>query len=96
MLSLATSGPRSALLLLAGGVLPRGRRGELTRPIRFIVPFPPGGGTDIYARIIGPKLADALRQQVVVDNRAGAAGAVGRRRSRPRRLPTATRSGSGR
>jgi tripartite-type tricarboxylate transporter receptor subunit TctC len=48
-----------------------------TRPIRFIVPFPPGGGTDIYARIIGPKLAEALRQQVVVDNRAGAAGALG-------------------
>ena len=47
------------------------------RPIRFIVPFPPGGGTDIYARIIGPKLAEALRQQVVVDNRAGAAGALG-------------------
>ena len=48
-----------------------------SRPIRFIVPFPPGGGTDIYARIIGPKLAEGLRQQVVVDNRAGAAGALG-------------------
>jgi len=48
-----------------------------SRPIRFIVPFPPGGGTDIYARIIGPKLAEGLRQQVVVDNRPGAAGALG-------------------
>ena len=34
------------------------------RPLRFIVPFPPGGSTDIYARIIGPKLSEALRQQV--------------------------------
>src|SRR5262249_40609348 len=47
------------------------------RPIRFVVPFPPGGGTDIYARIIGPKLAEVLRQQVVIDNRPGAAGALG-------------------
>jgi tripartite-type tricarboxylate transporter receptor subunit TctC len=48
-----------------------------SRPIRFIVPFPPGGSTDTYARIVAPKLADALRQQVVIDNRAGAGGAVG-------------------
>src|SRR3954466_4951888 len=48
-----------------------------SRPLRFIVPFPPGGSTDIYARIIGPRLADALKQQVVVDNRAGAGGALG-------------------
>ncbi len=48
-----------------------------SRPLRFIVPFPPGGSTDIYARIIGPRLADALRQQVVIDNRPGAGGALG-------------------
>jgi tripartite-type tricarboxylate transporter receptor subunit TctC len=48
-----------------------------SRPIRFIVPFPPGGSTDIYARILGPRLADALRQQVVIDNRPGAGGALG-------------------
>jgi tripartite-type tricarboxylate transporter receptor subunit TctC len=48
-----------------------------TRPIRFIVPFPPGGSTDTYARIIGTKLSEALGQQFVLDNRAGAAGALG-------------------
>ena len=48
-----------------------------TRPIRFVVPFPPGGSTDTYARIIGGKLGEALGQPVVFDNRAGAGGALG-------------------
>ena len=65
------------LFPLAGVAAPAAADSYPTRPIRFIVPFPPGGGTDIYARIIGPKLAEALRQQVVVDNRPGAAGALG-------------------
>jgi tripartite-type tricarboxylate transporter receptor subunit TctC len=47
------------------------------RPIRLIVPFPPGGSTDTYARILGPRLADAVGQQVVIDNRSGAGGALG-------------------
>ena len=48
-----------------------------SRPIRFIVPFPPGGSTDIYSRILGPRLAESLKQQVVIDNRAGAGGSLG-------------------
>ena len=47
------------------------------RPIRLIVPFPPGGSTDTYSRIISIKLSEALGQQLVLDNRAGAAGALG-------------------
>ncbi len=47
------------------------------RPVRLIVPWPPGGGVDIAARTIGPKLAEHLGQSVVVDNRGGAAGMIG-------------------
>jgi len=48
-----------------------------TRPIRFVVPYPPGGGTDIIARIVQPKLSEALGQPIVIENRGGAGGAVG-------------------
>ncbi|MCX7139309.1 MAG: tripartite tricarboxylate transporter substrate-binding protein, partial [Proteobacteria bacterium] len=48
-----------------------------SRPIRFVVPFPPGAATDALARIIGQKLAESVGQPVVVDNRAGAGGTLG-------------------
>jgi tripartite-type tricarboxylate transporter receptor subunit TctC len=48
-----------------------------TKPIRLIVPFPPGGGVDFIGRIVGQKLAERLGQQVQIDNRAGANGIVG-------------------
>jgi tripartite-type tricarboxylate transporter receptor subunit TctC len=48
-----------------------------TRPLRLIVPWVAGGGTDIVARILAPKMIDALGQQVVIDNRPGANGVIG-------------------
>src|SRR5215210_8741037 len=48
-----------------------------SRPVRMIVPFAPGGASDLVGRIIQPALAEQLGQQVVVDNRGGAAGNIG-------------------
>ena len=48
-----------------------------THPVKLIVPYPPGGNTDIVARVFSQKLAERLGQPVVIDNRGGAAGAVG-------------------
>lgn len=48
-----------------------------TRPVRMIVPAPPGGTTDLLGRLVAERLAEALTQQVVVDNRGGAGGIVG-------------------
>src|ERR1700730_3403911 len=54
-----------------------------TRPITLIVPYPPGGGVDAMARIVGEKLSAALGQQVVVDNRGGGGGNIGTRTVAP-------------
>ena len=48
-----------------------------TKPIKLIIPYPPGGATDVIGRIVALKLSEALGQQLVVDNRGGAAGSIG-------------------
>jgi tripartite-type tricarboxylate transporter receptor subunit TctC len=48
-----------------------------SKPVRLIVPWPPGGGADVITRLLSPKLSEALGQQVIVDNRGGAAGNIG-------------------
>ncbi len=59
----------------SGAALAQG--GYPDKPIRFIVPYPPGGGTDIVSRLITTKLSDRLGVQIIVDNRGGAGGTIG-------------------
>ena len=63
-----------ALLLCPSPVLAQAYPGK---PVRIVVPYSAGGGTDIVARAVGQKLADAWGQPVIVDNRAGASGMIG-------------------
>jgi len=80
---MTTHAPRIMVALLAAvfsaGVLAQGAKGSgqayPTKPIRFVVPFTPGGPTDIQGRMLGEKLGQRVGQQVVVDNRGGAGGA---------------------
>ena len=48
-----------------------------TRPLRIVIPWPPGQATDLMARIVAQKLSDQLGQQVIADNRPGAGGMIG-------------------
>lgn len=71
---------RSALvsaLLLAAVATPLHAQNYPTRAVRMIVPFAPGGNTDIIARVYAPKMAEALGQQVIIDNRGGAGSTIG-------------------
>lgn len=68
---------RRALLvaLLAAGVAQA--QGYPAKTIRWIVPWPPGGGADVLSRMLSPHLSEAVKQQIVIDNRGGAAGNIG-------------------
>jgi len=68
-----------AALLVICAVLPSLAHAQSypNKTIRMIVPFPAGGATDIVARLVAQKLGDAVGQQVIVDNRGGAAGTIG-------------------
>ena len=69
----------AALALIEAGLAPGafGASAYPDRPIRLVVPSTPGGGTDLSMRVVAPKLAELLEQQVVIDNRGGAAGNIG-------------------
>ena len=73
--------PRALHLLLALSVLAFAnisfaQQAYPTKPIRLIVGFAPGGGTDIVARAIAPKMGEILGQSVIVENKSGAAGTI--------------------
>jgi tripartite-type tricarboxylate transporter receptor subunit TctC len=66
------------LLTVLGHVLPAiAAESYPARPVRFLVPSPPGGSPDILARIVATRLSERVKQQVIVDNRAGASGMIG-------------------
>jgi tripartite-type tricarboxylate transporter receptor subunit TctC len=77
MLHLVTGGLLMALITLTGTLPALAQEAYPTRPIRLIVPFAPGGPSDIVARILAPKMTATLGQPIVVENRAGAGGVTG-------------------
>jgi tripartite-type tricarboxylate transporter receptor subunit TctC len=74
---------RTAIVLIAMGIFAIASTGSAsaldypTRPVRFVVGYPPGGATDILARLIGQRLSERLGQQVVIENKPGAGNNIG-------------------
>jgi tripartite-type tricarboxylate transporter receptor subunit TctC len=71
---LLRAGAALAALLLAAAAL---AQGYPDKPVRLIVPFPPGGSNDVIARVVGAQLSERLGQTVLIDNRGGAGGTLG-------------------
>ena len=66
-----------AAVLAATSAVPPAQAAYPERPVTIVVPFPPGGSTDMIARTLGAKLQERLRQTFIIDNRAGATGTIG-------------------
>jgi len=66
-----------AMAALAAPSAPANAQSWPTKPVRIVVPFGPGGPADVYARILGQELGEVLKQQFVVENKAGAGGTIG-------------------
>src|SRR5688572_14433970 len=65
------------LLTATANVQPVAAQTYPSKPIRWIVPWPPGGGADVLSRMLSPHLSEAFKQQIIIDNRGGAAGNIG-------------------
>src|SRR5688572_29248590 len=75
---LARAASALAVIAAMAGTLPAAEAQDFpTKPITMIVPFPAGGSTDIAGRVLAERMAISLKQPIIVDNRAGAAGAIG-------------------
>jgi tripartite-type tricarboxylate transporter receptor subunit TctC len=77
MKALSSCSRRAALMALAAMSLPVRAQAWPARPLRVIVPYPPGGVSDLVTRAFGEKLAASLGQPVIVENKAGASGTIG-------------------
>jgi tripartite-type tricarboxylate transporter receptor subunit TctC len=75
-MSLTTLAFAATLLLAGGNCFAAATPRYPDKPLRFVVPFAPGGGADLLARLVGAKAAETLGQQVVIDNRTGAGGNI--------------------
>ena len=65
----AVAGWVVAAVILGGGIAHAAVQAYPAKPVRLIIPFPPGGATDVLSRTVGQKLAEGLRQQFIMDNR---------------------------